>query len=138
MDILSFIFGTLTSIAATAIWWYGAKKKRGFAGKKIQELVYEKSRIQLFALNPAELYRESLAGLFYLLFIISFANVARLFHGLLYDSGVVWQQVFIEGGLWFLVGSLAIRYKKRIDGAFDAKATIASIDEQIEKIKGGS
>ena len=135
MDITSFFFGTLSSLVATAICWYGAKKRRGYGLRKIEQLEFEKERIQAFAENPVELYRESLAGLFYLILIISFANITRLFHGLLYDGGIVWQHVFIEGSLWGVVGYLSIRYKKRIDGAYDIKASTAILDEQIARLK---
>lgn len=135
MDIASYIYGTLTSLTAAVIWWYGAKKRRGYTNRKVKELEYEKDRIRVFASNPAELYRESLAGLFFLLLIVSFANIARLLHGLMFDGGVVLPQVVVEGGLWCLVGSLAIRYKKRIDGVYDVKATVAKLDEQIAKAK---
>ena len=134
MDIISFFLGTISSLVAAAIWWYGAKKRHGYKVQKTKELEFEKGKMQAFATNPAELYQDSLAGLFYLILIISLANFSRLFHDFLYN-GIVWHQLFIEGSLWFLVGSLAIRYKKRIDGIRDIKATMADIDEKISRLK---
>ena len=135
MDLASFVVGILSSLAATAIWVVGTKKRRGYTERQIKELEFEKSRIEAFAARPTELYRDSLAGMFYLFFIVALANCARLFHGLLYDSGVVWQQVFIEVGLWCLVGFLAIRYKKRIDAVYNLAESVAALDERIQALK---
>lgn len=137
MDIVSFVIGVASSLVATAIWAYGVRKRRGYIGRKVSELEYEKERIKTFAVKPAELYRESLAGIFYLFLIVAFANVARLLHGLMYDGGVVWQQVFIEGGLWCVIGSLAVQYKKRIDGVYDVDQTVQKLDAEIARVKHG-
>ncbi len=135
MDINSFVLGIAASLVAMALWVYGGKKRKGYYKQKIEDLEYEKERIEAITKKPTELYRDSFKNLFSLIFIISFANIIRLLHGLLYDNGVVWQQVFTEGGLWFVASSLALRYKKRIDSTYTKSESISIIEQKIKSIK---
>lgn len=135
MDMNSFIYGIFSSLVATALWVFGNKKRNGYNKQKIDDLEYEKERIEAISKKPTELYRDSFKNLFYLFFLISLANIVRLAHGLMYDSGVVWQQAFLEGSLWFVVASLAIRYKKRIDSTYNKSEAISKIEEKIKKIE---
>lgn len=132
---LDFLAGVGASLVAMAIWVYGSKKRKGYYQSKIDSLEHEKSRIEAIAKKPSELHRDAFNNIFYLVFVISLANIIRLFHGLLYDDGVVWQHFFTEGGLWLVIGSLAIRFKKRIESTYAAGDSLKALDKQIADLR---
>lgn len=134
--LITFLLGVVGSLFATALWIYGTKKRKGYNLQRIRDLEYEKERIEAISRRPAELYRDSFRNLFYLIFVISFANMIGLAQAVISAPSHDWRRGFIEGGLWLVVAFLSIRYKKRIDSTYSKSESIAELDEKISKIKG--
>ena len=134
--LITFLLGVAGSLSATALWIYGRKKRKGYHLQRVEDLEYEKERIEAISRRPTELYRDSFRNLFYLIFIIALANMIGLAQSVISEPSHDWRRAFIEGGLWLVVSFLSIRYKNRIDSTYSKAESLAELDEKIAKIKG--
>lgn len=135
MDVDSYIWGVISSITATALWVYGNKKKKGYYKQRTDEYKYEINKIEAISKKPTELYRDSFRNLYYLVFLVSFANIMRLFYGVLYDDGVVWQHAISEGMIWIVAALLSLKYKNRVEATYDKRKSILKLEEKIKAIE---
>lgn len=135
MDIYSFIYGVCASLVAAFIWAFGVKRRKNYNKQKIKDLEFEKNKIIEISDKPSELYRDSLRGIYFLFLLVGAANVIRIFHQLIYQDSFLWQQAFTEGGVWFMLVIITLRFISRIEASYDKQKAVNDIDTKIDKIK---